>query len=190
MWKIKGHTLEFIESEHIYLCDGVILPSVTQLLHSDKYKNVSAEVLNRAAERGTAVHKAIQNYCENEEKSDLKELRNFLFLKRNYNFDVEQCEVPILIFKDEKPVVAGRLDLILKCEGKLGIADIKTTSKLDKIYLANQLNLYRIGYEQSYDTEISFLKGIHLKNDTRKYVDIPIDEIAVQGYLNECKVVV
>ena len=81
----------------------------------------------------TAVHKAIQNYCENEEKSDLKELRNFLFLKRNYNFDVEQCEVPILIFKDEKPVVAGRLDLILKCEGKLGIADIKTTSKLDKI---------------------------------------------------------
>ena len=35
-WEIKGYTVEFIEDEekeiHTYLCDGVVLPSITQIL--------------------------------------------------------------------------------------------------------------------------------------------------------------
>lgn len=193
-WEINGHTLEFIEDGHIYLCDGVILPSITQILKikfGNKYANVNKATLQRAAEKGTAVHEAIERYCKTGEESDLVELRNFKFLQRQYNFVVFENETPIILYKDEKPIAAGRLDLVLvnKSNGEIYLGDIKRTATLDKNYLAYQLNLYRIAYEQCYFRHIDGLKGIHLRDNTRKYVDIPInDGIAweiVEEYFND-----
>jgi hypothetical protein len=176
---IRGHTLEYFDDTHTYLVDGVIVPSITQILKlkfGGKYKNVRSEVLNRASEKGTEVHEAIQNYCERGEESDIVELRNFKFLQRAYHFRVVGNEIPVILSMDDKPVSAGRLDLVLEIDGKIGLADIKRTSVLDKEYLAYQLNLYRIAYQQCYETPIDFLKGVHLREDTRKFVDIPINE--------------
>ena len=157
---IRGHTLEYFDDSHIYLCDGIILPSITQILKlrfGGKYENISRQILQRAAEKGTEVHEAIQNYCERGEESDLKELRNFKFLQKAYKFEVLQNEVPVILFKDDIPVAAGRLDLVIRMDDKIGGADIKRTSTLDKEYLAYQLNLYRIAYRQCYNVEWQFL---------------------------------
>ena len=178
-WDINGYTLEYLDDEHIYLVDGVIIPSVTQILQtkfSSKYDNVSKQMLNNAAEKGTAVHKAIEKYCKTGEAEDMKEVRNFKFLQKKYKFNVLGNEVPIILFKDDIPIAAGRLDLVIDLDGKVGGADIKRTATLDKQYLAYQLNLYRIGYRQCYGVEWEFLKGIHLREDTRKFVNIPVNE--------------
>ncbi len=178
-YEIKGHTIEYIDDIHCYLCDGIILPSVTTILKikfGNKYKGIDETVLKRASEKGTEVHNAIEKYCKNGIESDLKELKNFKFLKKQYKFNVLDNEVPILIFKDDEPVAVGRLDLVLKDGEEVGLGDIKRTSVLDKEYLAYQLNLYRIGYMQSYGMDIKFLKGLHLREDIRKYVNIPINE--------------
>ena len=180
---IKGFTLEYFASEHIYLVDGLILPSVTKLLSrrfSGKYDGIPKRILKQAAHAGTAVHEAIENYCVNGAESDLPELRNFKFLKKHHGFKVIGNEVPVILFNDGEPVAAGRLDLVLEQDGKIGGADIKRTATLDKMSLAYQLNLYRTAYAQSYGVEWEFLKGIHLRGETvRKYVDIPIDESLV-----------
>ena len=63
--------------------------------------------------------------------------------------------------------------VVMQMKG-LAVADIKTTSVLDKEYLVYQLNLYRIGLEQSYDYKIDSLYGIHLRDGKRKLVPIPI----------------
>ena len=187
-YEIKGHTLEYIDEIHCYICDGVILPSVTKILKvkfGDKYKGIDEAVLKRAAEKGNEVHNAIENYCKKGIESDLKELKNFKFLKKQYKFNVLDNEVPILIFKDNEPVAVGRLDLVLKDGEEVGLGDIKRTSVLDKEYLAYQLNLYRIGYMQSYGKDIKFLKGLHLREDIRKYVNIPINEKMALELLDE-----
>ena len=31
-WEINGHSLEFDEEDHIYICDGIIVPSVSTIL--------------------------------------------------------------------------------------------------------------------------------------------------------------
>lgn len=183
---INGHTLEYFDDEHVYLVDGVIVPSITQILKykfGGKYNGVSKSVLQKASEKGTMVHEAIEKYCKYGYESDLPELRNFLFLQRAYKFDVIWNEVPVILSFDGEPVSAGRLDLVIEkigedgvLHGERGIADIKRTSTLDKEYLAYQLNLYRIAYQQCYGTKIDFLKGIHLREEKRKYVDIPINE--------------
>lgn len=177
-WEIKGRTLEFLDETHTYLVDGVIVPSVTQLLgrkFSHKYDNIPAETLRKAAERGTAIHKSIENYCVSHVESDLIELHDFKFLKKMYQFEVMENELPIILDLGGK-TYAGRLDMILKMNDKYSVADIKTTSTLDKEYLGHQLNLYRIGVEQCYDYRIEELYGIHLKEGKRKLVKIPIKE--------------
>lgn len=187
-WNIKGHTIEYIDECHLYLVDGVILPSITQILKikfGHKYDDVPKEVLSRAADKGTAVHKAIEDYCKLGLDSDLLELRNFKFLQKQYKFEVLDNEVPVILFKDDIPVACGRLDLDLKIDNDEGLGDIKRTSVLDKEYLAYQLNLYRIAYQQCYDKEIKFLKGVHLRKDIRKFVDIPINEELAKKLVEE-----
>lgn len=178
---INGYTLEFDEESHTYLVDGVIVPSVTQILKvrfGHKYDGINKEVLNRAAQRGTAIHKAIEEYCKGKwDNLDVKEVRNFKFLMVKYAFDVELTEVPIIIFKKDKPIAAGRLDLILNDgANQKAVADIKTTATLDREYLAYQLNLYRIGYMQCYRQDIKRLYGVHLKDDKRKMVMFPVNQ--------------
>ena len=188
--EIAGHTLEYIDDSHTYLVDGVIVPSITQILKlkfGGKYDNISRQTLQRAAEKGTEVHAAIENYCKTGEDNGLKEVHNFKFLQRAYNFKVVGNEIPVILFMDGTPVSAGRLDLVLEIDGKIGLADIKRTATLDKEYLAYQLNLYRIAYQQCYETPIEFLKGVHLREDTRKFVDIPINEEMALELVKEYK---
>lgn len=176
--EINGHTLEFYEDEHIYLVDGLMVPSVTELLShkfGKKYDGVSSEVLKARASEGTRVHEAIEKLCKTGEMTDLPEVRNFLFLKKAFKFEVVDNEVPVILFHAQEPICAGRLDLVIKTDEGLGLADIKRTSVLDRDYLFYQLNIYKIAYEQCYWQDISFLKGIHLKENQRRYAHIPIN---------------
>lgn len=178
-WQIKDKIMTFDEESHSYFVDKKKCISVTQLLklkYPRKYANVDNKTLKVAAENGTELHESIQVYEEyGLDREDLQEFRNYLFLKKKFKFEVLKCEVPI-IFEYKNLIVCGRLDQVQKIGDQIGLGDIKRTATLDKEYLAYQLNIYRLGYQQSYDQPIEFLKGIHLKDDKRKYVDIPINE--------------
>ena len=196
IWEIGGHTLEYYDDSHTYICDCVIVPSITQCLKfkfGNKYASVDASTLKRASERGTEVHEAIEEYCKTGKESELPEVRNFKFLQKQYGFTVLENEVPVILSYDDEPICAGRLDMVLELPSangmdmKIGLADIKRTSALDKEYLAYQLNLYRIAYRQSYGIEAEFLRGLHLREDVRKFVQIPVNEdmawILIDEYL-------
>lgn len=172
---INGYCLEYYADNHIYLVDGIIVPSITSLLHKD-YSFVNPSVLREAARKGTELHEAIENLCKFDTESDLIEVQHFKELQKEYGFEVLENEIPVILFDDDEPIAAGRVDLVIEMDGKVGGADIKRVSRLDKKTLGNQLNLYRIAYRQSYGIEWEFLKGIHLKDEVKKLVDIPIKE--------------
>ena len=191
-WEIKGGTLEYDDETHTYIYEGLMLPSITQILKlrfGKKYDGVDSDVLSRAAQKGTEVHKAIENLCKTGEIEDYKEVRNFLFLQKHYKFNVIDNELPVVLFVDDIPIACGRLDLVLDINDGLYLADIKRTSVLDKEYLGFQLNLYRIAYQQCYGKKIKGLRGIHLRDDKRKFVPIPIKEDMawelIEEYLEE-----
>lgn len=187
-WTIKGKILEFDSETHSYIYDGILLPSVTQVIKckfGDKYNGVSARVLKNASERGTYIHKAIEDYCKEGADDGSIEVHNFNFLMKAHKLDPIDNEVPIVIFRNGEPICAGRLDLVLDNGKVLALGDIKTTATLDKEYLAYQLNLYRIGYTQCYEKEIGALYGIHLKDDKRKVVKLPIKEELCQAIIEE-----
>lgn len=178
-FSIKGGTLEYFDDTHTYLYDGLILPSVTQILgvkYRNDYASVPPAVLNNAAQRGTAVHKAIENFNVSDYDDGSEAVRNFKFLQKQYGFEVLDSELPIVIFKDDFPIACGRLDMTILMDGETGIADIKTVSVLNKEKIAYQLNLYRIGLMQSYGVDAKFLKIIHIRDGIRKVIDSPVNE--------------
>lgn len=181
-WEINGVTLEYNAENHTYIADGLIIPSVTTVLEKtifkDIYRDVDAAVLRGEITRGTEIFEDIKDYCEGTDwKTD--EVRGFKFLQKNYDI-VPLCnEVPILIFNNNKPIMAGSFDLLADIKGKTTLCDIKNTAHLND-YLGYQLNLYRVGLRQSYRQEVAGLAGIHLRGLTRKLVNIPIDDFKVK----------
>lgn len=178
-WNIKGHIVEFIDDIHQYLVDGCMVDSVTQILgvkYRNDYASVPPAVLDNASKRGTAVHKAIENFNVSGYDDGSEAVRNFKFLQKQYGFEVLDSELPIVIFKDDMPIACGRLDMTMLMDGKTGVADIKTVSSLNKEKIAYQLNLYRIGLMQSYGVDAKFLKIIHLRDGIRKVIDSPVNE--------------
>ena len=178
-WEINGGVLEYIDETHTYLYNGVVIPSVTQLLKKkfgQKYDGIPRHILKRAAERGTELHEAIEDYERFGVVTDLIEHHNWIALKAEHDIEVVGNELPVVLFDGGKAVAAGRCDLFLENKGLFGLGDIKRTYRLDRKYLAYQLNIYRMAFMQSYGKNIDFLRGIHLREEVAKYVEIPIDE--------------
>lgn len=188
-WQIGGHAVEFYRDTHAYLVDGRQLPSVTQIVRwalGDKYGNVNAARLHKAAEAGTLLHESIERYVKTGQmEPPSRELTGFAWLMRQYGARALASEVPLVLSVGGEPVACGRCDLVLALDGDLCGADIKRTSVLDREYVGLQLNLYRIAYRQCYHHEWHRLYGIHLRGFTRRLVEVPIAESLALGYVEE-----
>jgi hypothetical protein len=177
---INGRKVEFIFDTHEYFVDGIKVPSVTQIVASvlpNQYRDIDPSVLKHAADKGIALHREIELYEKENIKGYTEEFNNYLYLKKMYQFQPIENEVLIYIESDGIPLCAGRLDMIItskEFEG-LGIGDVKRTANIHFDHLKLQLNLYALGYEQSYNKKINFLKCIHLRYSQRNYIDIKLD---------------
>ena len=70
--------LTFDEEWHTYRVNGKIVPSVTRLLDDGSYANVGQEILKKARERGTLIHKEIETYLKSNIKGYTDEFYEFL----------------------------------------------------------------------------------------------------------------
>ena len=188
-WQIKGKELIFDEETHTYYYDGVKAISVTQILQrkfNKKYDGIDPDILKRAAERGSYYHQCVEMYEKYGIEAEHQEFKSYLELKDRYRFEVLECELPI-VFEYNGLVICGQTDLLIKEHNTVGLADEKYTARCDEEYLTYQLNLYRLGVMQTYGKDIELLRGIHLKNATKKYFLLPIREDLVFELLESIK---
>ena len=161
--------LMFDPQTHTYTLDGKDLISVTQLLAkhglSPDYNGVNEDTLKASAERGTLIHKEIEDYIKKGEIGFTDELDKFI--KYAHKNGIEFIESEKTFHND---IVAGTCDLIIRKNEKLIIADIKTTSTLHKDSVAWQLSLYT--YLSGLD--IDKAQAFHFTNEGLKVVDIPL----------------
>lgn len=186
-FEINGHLVEFIEEQHLYLVDGILTPCVSNILayKFNDYGTVPKEFLQRASERGTELHEAIERYEQDGTTSELMEFKNYLFLKKHYGFKNIANEVPVIYEKDGTVLYVGTLDQIIELDGKLGINDFKRVSAPNKQKIAYQLNFYKLAYEQSYNKKVDFVAFTHLRETVRKFNKLPINEEVTLNLLNE-----
>lgn len=147
--------LEFIEESHTYIKDGVILPSVSDILKfifPDKYAGIPQEILNKKASFGTTVHASVEAYESGKPMPEMNYIEDacfeqYLHLKGKHNISVLSQEV-MVSFLD---LYAGRYDMTADINGSYSLADIKTTATLDEEYLSWQLSLYELATGKQFD---------------------------------------
>jgi len=178
---INGKRVDYIDDTHTYYVDGVKVPSVTQIVAAvlpSPYNDVEPTILQQAAHRGVALHKEIELFEKHQLPGTSIEFNNYIFLKKYHRIESLDNEKLVIIEHEGKIVCAGRLDMIIKSEliKGIGIGDVKRTSNIHFEHLKLQLNLYRLGYMQSYNETIQYLKCFHLRKFVYELIDIPIDE--------------
>ena len=70
--------VEYNEEWHTYKLNGKIIPSVTRMLDDGGYVGIDPEVLKYAQDKGSLVHKEIENYLRDAEMGFTAEFYEFL----------------------------------------------------------------------------------------------------------------
>lgn len=167
--------LEFDKENHIYLKDGVILKSVTQILKELfplKYDGIPENILYEKARYGTELHKFIEIIEKKKPKRPLayikkyynpniyqiESLKDYLEIKKKYNIEITDSE-KMVVYKD---IYCGTLDLKGTVNDKKAIIDIKTTYDLDELYVSWQNSLYEMASEPVDELYCMWLPKGHL----------------------------
>ena len=176
--------IEFIEEPHTYLLDGVILPSVSQIIADDTYLAIPPHILENAAKRGTAVHLASEMIDLGKkpklDPSFAEWVVQFCLYKMEH--DQNWDDIEMIVHTNE---FAGTLDRIFYGVDDVTIVDVKTTSKLYVDKIAIQLGGYAYAHQfMDKDYPIEKYKGavIWLTKNSWKYVEI---EPNVDGFLEK-----
>ena len=169
--------LLFDEELHSYTLDGKQLISVTQLLEKQKispeYKFVNKDVLQKAAAKGTLIHKEIELYNKNGDIGFTPELQDYIDYIENNKLKcvASECQV----YTD---YYAGTFDQLLSTEdGELIICDNKTTSSLHRSSVSWQLSLYAYAYWVMTGVEVKRGQAFWFSKDRGlQVVEIPLKE--------------
>lgn len=155
--------VQFIENRaegmHHYILELNELTGVTTILkdviYRDKYSGIDETVLRNAADRGTAIHEAVQSYMMGVDYELDPDLQPYE-LDARVAWDAwtknPACaglvaEAVEYLVSDCKEI-ASKIDVVRKvADGKYAIADIKTTYQVDIEYVSWQLSVYKYLFE-------------------------------------------
>ena len=205
--------VQFIEDRpnniHEYWLGFGTLQGVTTILKNvifyDKYSDIDPAVLRRAADRGTAIHEAIQAYLDGQpqpacapefEGVVAAALESFKMFQQTTKVGTWQHVASEHMVSNEEDV-ASKVDLIeaehtFDESYDLILVDIKTTSELDEEYLSWQLSTYKVFFEArngfgSWNAIRLYAYWYDIPNNRWSYLPIPFkgyDAVAdlVQAY--------
>lgn len=164
--------VSFEDITHSYLLDNeVYLMGVTSLMKkhglAPNYEGIPAEVLQKAAERGSKVHQDIEDYCNGKEVVMTPSLKAYI------GCGVKAIANEYLVSDNE--IVASSIDIVADAgNGKVNLIDIKTTSVLHLEPLSWQLSIYTFLFKfQNPDIEVAGLYGLHIKSGKAQLLQVP-----------------
>jgi len=167
--KIDG--LEFLEEKHYYKFNGKYIPSVSSIIKpisSSIYGEIDKEILQKAADRGTAVHWAIELLNTTGAEIIENEFAGYFTAYKKFREEHKNLKVIASEIRTMHPTLwyAGTADEIYEDEnGNYILTDTKTSVNIEKAILIPQLTGYREALQESQKINISKCFVLHLKND-------------------------
>lgn len=191
MIQLQDSGICFNAEEHRYFLNGVELQGITGLLRKHIFPNLYADipqfVLDRAAERGTMIHESIELLDGGFAPAELThELENYKRIKAENGLSTVENEY---IVTDGEHFASG-IDLVLSDkEDNIVLADIKTTSVLDKEYVRWQLSIYAYLFElQNPRLKVGKLYALWLRGDKSEFAEVQRIDVDIIKYLLQCEV--
>ena len=172
----------FNEEKHEYMVKGKVVPSVSEIMkcatclyYTDE---IPPRILELACMKGTAVHKAIEDYLLFEDYTIEDRYRPIMeqFLKWLDDYKPEIIKVEYKMTNGE---YAGTCDLICKIDNKIIGIDHKTSSQIHTKMIAIQ----EAGYDELCDIEIDEWYVLHLTKTKYEFKKIELRK----DIWNKCK---
>lgn len=168
--------IEFDPDTHTYRVDGAVVPSVTQILAPlHDFAGIPADVLDNAADRGTAVHKATELYdlelldeesLDDEVAAYLEGYRRF---RADTGFEPERVETRV---HSARYGYAGTLDRTGRLGRRKVLIDIKSGAQSP--VTGPQTAAYQQALEEMTGAKVSRRYGLYLSPGDYRLV--PYDE--------------
>lgn len=182
--------LAFEEKTHTYKLNGVVIPSVSSIMepiNAVKYDRVDSYTLDKAAQKGSAVHDAIENYIKFGIDDIPTEHRGyfdaFIDWWNEYKPVVVGSEIRIY---HKLMRYGGTVDLLCYINGELTLVDYKSTYVLSDMTCGVQLEGYAQAFA-SHGIRVQKKKILHLKKDgsfnVREYPAADAERCKVFGSL-------
>lgn len=174
--------LEFEDKTHTYTLNGIVIPSVSQViapLSNAKYSGISVRTLARAADKGTSVHNSIENWIKfGIEDIPPEHIGYFDAFRKwwdRYKPEPVGSEVRIC---HQLMQYGGTADFVGYIEDELTLIDYKSTYTISDMTCGVQLE----SYSQALKSMGVFLqrkKILHLKKDGRFEIrEYPMNDTA------------
>ena len=165
----------FDSEHHRYFLNGIELFGITDMmsrrLFPNMYDGVPKVNLNTAAMRGSFIHESIDLFDNGFPPSEtIPELENYKRIKNDNHLKTINNEYIVT----DGCHFASAVDVVFEDEkGEIILADIKTTSKLHKDYVAWQLSMYKFLFElQNPTLKVSCGYAIWLRGEKYKFEPI------------------
>ncbi len=172
----------FNEEKHEYIVNGKVVPSVSEIMkcatclyYTDE---IPPRILELACIKGSAVHKAIEEYLLFDEYSIEERYQDYMnnFLKWLDDYKPEIIKVEYKMTNGE---FAGTCDLICKIDNKIIGIDHKTSSQIHTKMIAIQES----GYDELCDIKIDEWYVLHLTKKDYEFKKIELRK----DIWNKCK---
>lgn len=176
--KLKYSLIQFDPEEHKYLTpEGKELLGVTGLLSrqlfAGKYDGIPKEILSRAANHGSLVHREINDFITLGFTPKTSEAREAI-----KEFNPDTCAATEYLVSDGENY-ATMIDFVDK---EFNLYDFKTTAVLDKEYVSWQLSVSAYLFKCQNGFEPKNFYAVHLRGDK---MDIkPVEKSQRKKFLN------
>lgn len=191
MIKLQDSGVRFDQEQHRYFLGVAELSGITGFLKKhvfpDKYKDIPQWILDRAASNGTLIHESIELLDGGFPPAEMSdELKSYQRIKKENNLTTVANEY---IVTDKEHFASG-IDLVLTNDKEeIILADIKTTSVLDKEYVSWQLSIYAYLFEmQNPSLKANKLFVIWLRGDKSEYAEVERIDTEIIKDLLQCEV--
>lgn len=174
IYVLNGKTLCFDPEKHAYSVDGIIIPSVTDIVHpfsESEYSDINPMILQQAAVKGAEVHEACELIDYGMDEIDISPewigyIKAYFEFLHDYIPVWEAIECPLF---NEKGGFAGRLDRAGIINGQNAIVDIKTVLSVSKVMMASYC-AQTYAYGETYYGSESYKRYILLLKKDGTYV--------------------
>lgn len=191
MIKLQDSGIRFDKEQHHYFLGVAELSGITgflkKLVFPNKYKDIPLWILDRAASNGTLIHESIELLDGGFPPAEMSdELKSYQRIKKENNLVTVANEY---IVTDKEHFASG-IDLVLTNDKEeIILADIKTTSVLDKEYVSWQLSIYAYLFEmQNPSLKANKLFVIWLRGDKSEYAEVERIDTEIIKDLLQCEV--
>lgn len=191
MITLQDSGIRFDKEQHRYFLGVAELSGITGFLKKrvfpNKYKDIPLWILDRAASNGTLIHESIELLDGGFPPAEMSdELKSYQRIKKENNLITVANEYIVT----DKDHFASGIDLVLTNDKEeIILADIKTTSVLDKEYVSWQLSIYAYLFEmQNPSLKVNKLFVIWLRGDKSEYAEVERIDTEIIKDLLQCEV--